>query len=199
MNDEDLWPRTGDVLFSSDGGVFNACVQWTSDQWIGYIEGYRRAGDLLARHVADEVRDQDYLVYPLVFLFRHAIEVSLKRLICLGLQFKDRDQEIPKHHRLVALWEQARQITEDVWPDGGKDELNAAGKILSEFERHDQASTAFRYPVTEKGEALRSGGDSIDILNFAVVAGKVLSLLDGCGTELSNHLQYKLETERDRE
>jgi hypothetical protein len=62
MSDEVPWPRLGDVLFSNDGGWFNACVGWTHDQWVGYAEGYRRAANILVQHVLDTVRDQDFLI-----------------------------------------------------------------------------------------------------------------------------------------
>src|SRR4051812_27294719 len=153
MSEDHHWPCVGDVLFSADGGWFNACVGWTCDQWVGYAEGYRRAAEILVQHIADTERDQDVLVYPIVFMYRQAIEISLKRLIVIGTQLIDRPTEVPRHHRLVLLWRQCRPIIEEVWPDGPKEDLDVVGAVLEDFEALDPISTVFRYPVNNEGQA----------------------------------------------
>jgi len=201
MDAEFSWPRAGDVLFSGDGDWFNACVGWTRDQWVGYIEGYKLAADLLVQHVADEQRNQDFLIYPIVFLYRQAVEVSLKHLIWVGSQLQDkRPEQKPKpNHLLVQLWRQCRPIIEDVWPDGPKQDLDAVGTVLDQFEARDPNSTVCRYPVTKEGRASLSVNERIDIRNFAEVVNGVLALLDGCACEFSEYLQNKLEYEWEME
>ncbi len=197
MNNELPWPHAGDKLFADGGDWFNACVGWSHNQSFGYIEGYKRAADLLVQHVADEQRDQDFLIYPIVFLYRQAVEVSLKHLIWVGCQLQDKRPELPKHHRLVPLWRQCRLIIEEVWPDGPRQDLDAVGAVLDQFEARDPVSTAFRYPVTKEGRASHSVSERIDIRNFAEVANRMLSLLDGCATGFSEYLQHKWEMERE--
>lgn len=195
MSAELPWPRADDVLFASGHDWLNACVGWTSDQWHGYIEGYKLAADLLVQQVERDQRNQDLLIYPIVFLYRHALEVSLKHLIWVGSQLRDTRPELSTHHRLVPLWRQCRPIIEEVWPHGSKEDLEAAGALLEQFETRDPNSTVFRYPVTKEGLPAHSSSEHIHIGNFAKVANGVLSLLDGCASGFSQCIQHKWDTE----
>ena len=47
----------------------NACLH-IGEGWDAYAEGYKNAGDVLVQHVIDYSRDQDFLVYPIAFLYR---------------------------------------------------------------------------------------------------------------------------------
>ena len=197
MNNDDRWPRLGDNLFTQDGNWLNACVGWTNDQWHGYAEGYRRAGEVLVQHIIDTERGQDYLIFPIVFLYRQAVEISLKYLIWTGNQLHDREPSIPTHHRLVPLWKHCRPIIEQVWPDGPKQDLDAVGKVLDQFEARDPISTVFRYPVTKEGHASLAVNEQINILNFAEVAERVFTLLHCCSGGFYEYLQNKREQERE--
>jgi hypothetical protein len=74
-------PRKGDKLFRGDLRDWNnnACLRG-GDEY-AYSEGYRRGAQLLVQEVGETARDQDFLVYPIVFLYRHHIELALKRII----------------------------------------------------------------------------------------------------------------------
>src|SRR5438270_6878360 len=118
MSQDLPWPQKGDLLFvDGDDWWHNACVGWSREEWDGYAEGYKRAADLLVQHVVDTQSNQDYLIYPVAFLYRQAVEVSLKHLLVKGSQLLDRKSVIPKHHRLVPLWQQCWAIIEQVWPE----------------------------------------------------------------------------------
>jgi len=60
----------------------NACVGTNGGpaNFSRYASGYFEAGAILVRNLAGSSRDIDILIYPLVFLYRHAIEASLKHL-----------------------------------------------------------------------------------------------------------------------
>ncbi len=127
MSDERPWPRKGDVLFAEATDWWhNACVGWSREEWFGYAEGYKRSGDVLVQHVIDTQSDQDFLVYPIIFLYRHALEIALKHILVKGFQLLDKEQPLPKQHRLAQLWQPCRQILEEVWPEGPKEDLDAA-------------------------------------------------------------------------
>ena len=74
-------PRKSDVLFGSGTDwQANACVNGIDDL-AAYQNGYRRAALHLAEYVCDAGRGQDFLVYPIVYLYRHHIELTLKSII----------------------------------------------------------------------------------------------------------------------
>jgi hypothetical protein len=77
-------PRNGDQLFRGDlrDWMNNAClnVMGNGDAF-AYKAGYRRGAEVLIEYVGESGRDQDFLVYPIIFLYRHHIELMLKRII----------------------------------------------------------------------------------------------------------------------
>jgi hypothetical protein len=76
-------PRKSDVLFGSGTDwQTNACVNGIGDS-VAYQDGYRRAALQLAEYVCDAGRGQDFLVYPIVYLYRHHIELALNLLSTL--------------------------------------------------------------------------------------------------------------------
>src|SRR5882724_8747168 len=90
--DEDRWfpeaPKKGEQIVRSDEslGSANARVgRWphSSDRDPPYSEGYRMAARQLTEGIeakGERSSDQDYLVYPIIFLYRHHLELVLKRL-----------------------------------------------------------------------------------------------------------------------
>jgi len=195
MSDEFPWPRPGDTLFTNEGDWSTATVGWTRDHWFLYIEGYKRAADVLVQHVIDSRSDQDFLVYPIGFLYRQAIEVSLKYLFREGCQLLEREPEPFKGHKLTKLWPECREILEEVWPDGPRENLDAVEAVLQEFESEDQFATAFRYPTDRKGNASFPDRRRINLRNFSEVAGRSLSLLEGATTAMVEFCQVKWEME----
>jgi len=149
------------------GDWFDACLGWTQDQWFGYAEGYKRAADLITQHILHTERDQDFLIFPIVFLYRQAIEIALKHLIYTGKQLTNLSPGVPAHHRLTALWEIGRPIIEKVWPDGPKQDLKAVTDVLQQFEFKDPTSTLFRYPITKDGNASFLRNERMNISNYS--------------------------------
>jgi hypothetical protein len=67
----------------------NACVGSTVADWI-YFTGFWRAAQRLAEHVCDTGNDQDFLIYPVVYLYRHHIELILKSIFESASSLLDR-------------------------------------------------------------------------------------------------------------
>ena len=98
-------------LFQSDKDwKNNACLNFTSDPTHGYVEGYKRAADLLVAHVMEKGKDQDYLVYPITFLYRQHLELLLKEIITDGRDLLDEGSGHPNHHELDKLWPVAKGL-----------------------------------------------------------------------------------------
>ncbi|MCZ5484310.1 hypothetical protein O5584_24240 [Escherichia coli] len=77
------------------------------DHGTAYTEGYRRAADILINHIDESGRDQDFLVYPVLFLYRHHLELLIKQIIGLALALAedpDKHQYKKDDHNLNNLW-----------------------------------------------------------------------------------------------
>ena len=79
-NSETSEKEDGKLSISNDVWWHNACLNFASmnNKWNLYAEGYKQAGDLLVKHVMDTQSEQDILVYPIFFLYRHYIELRSK-------------------------------------------------------------------------------------------------------------------------
>jgi hypothetical protein len=94
-------PRKSDVLFGlGTDWQANACVNGIDDS-MAYQDGYRRAARHLAEYVCETERGQDYLVYPIVYLYRHHIELTLKSIISVACFLVDYTltKKRPRHAR----------------------------------------------------------------------------------------------------
>ncbi|WP_370605589.1 type IV conjugative transfer system pilin TraA [Escherichia coli] len=87
------------LLASDSDWHNNACLNYMPDHGTAYTEGYRRAADILINHIDESGRDQDFLVYPVLFLYRHHLELLIKQIIGLALALAedpDKDSSVVK-------------------------------------------------------------------------------------------------------
>ena len=113
VDDEFHWPRKGDQLVRDDEGDWwhNARLNLFYDNWNMYAEGYKVAGNVLVEYIKEKQFDQDYLVYPIVFLYRQYIELQLKAIIRDGNQLLDIPEKFPHHHKIYELWKKCGGIS----------------------------------------------------------------------------------------
>jgi len=190
IDDSIPWPQKGDQLFKADVDWWhNACLNRFHDNWSLYADGYKRAGDLLVEYIKDARSDQDFLVYPIVFLYRQYLELRLKELIRDGNQLLDVPQEFPKHHKIDKLWGQCRRILEQVWPEGPTEDLDAVEECIRQFSEKDPSSIAFRYPTDKDGNPSLPDLRYINLRNLSEVMARIGSLLDGSSDGISAYLQ----------
>jgi hypothetical protein len=155
-------PKKGDVLFLSvsseegnrDDWELNAVVGKADDY--AYSEGYRLAGRIVADHVIQKPLDADFLVYPIVFLYRHYVELQLKRLIPMGAllvnQVIDRNRLLK--HPLDELWALFEPILQEAAQGTGAatpEEIEGLSWYVSELNKFDPGSFSGRYPLDRQG------------------------------------------------
>jgi hypothetical protein len=122
------------------------------------------------------------------------LELGLKCIVKYGIDFgiieKDdgfgmcRGREA---HNLHKLWNKARRIIEEVWPDGDTDTLTNAERIILQFHKLDNSGQAFRYAQDVEGKPhLDNAPKLIDLENLKIVSNNLFSFLDSCIGGLSN-------------
>lgn len=162
----------------------NACVNWGGG-WVLYSMGYKRAGDLLVRHVSADRGDADALVYPIVFCYRQYLELTLKDLLMEARRYYRIDESFKAEHSLLLPWHPLRALLERRWPDRPK-ELDAVEENLRQFDEVDERSFAFRYATTRGGTPSLPGDmRHINLRNLAEVVARIGTFLEACGTALS--------------
>jgi len=162
-------------LFSpGDDWQNNACLDWSHDSIVLYINGYRKAADLLVRKVADTSSNQNILVYPIAFLYRQYIELQLKYIIRESRILLSDGSGFPEHHKIKALWDVAnglmKRIVNEVDPSAkdyiARNDVNEIGGIINQFNETDPESFAFRYPRDKKGNNNLEGLTHINLRNL---------------------------------
>ena len=123
----------------------------------------------------------DFRAYPIVFLYRHALELYLKAIVLVGsdmLTLKDQPkmerQQLFTTHNLDKL----RQEVERVFAvygwgwDLGISKLGSVAnlrKVIGEFQEIDPGSYSFRYPVDTEGDASLKENFRFNVFKFASI------------------------------
>ncbi len=202
-------PREADILFRNDLPDWhnNAClnVMLNGDE-LGYTEGYRRGGRLLVEYVNEKGRDQDYLVYPVFFLYRHHIELALKNLIVRSPFLMDRtltDSE-SKHlgtHRIDLLWQDLKPMLATICDAAGWGELDRADvfgidSYIRQLAELDPDSFRFRYTKSKGGDpSLPEHLKGFNLRNFAEMMERLANYLEGLDFATSHLEDTKAEME----
>jgi len=194
------WPEKGDHLFSEQGNWhYNAILDKFHNDWTAYIEGYGRAAQALITHLENTgCAEVDFLVYPIIFLFRQHLELRLKALIMEGDALHDRDPKLHTIHKLEPLWAMCREVLESVWPEGSSETLDVVESCILELAAVDRGSCAFRYPVEKDGaRSLPADLDRINLEHFGEVMVKIYNFFSGAHDGISDYLQTKHEMDQE--
>lgn len=182
-------PREEDVLFgpASDWHA-NACISPHGAHW-AYSHGFRSAALHLAQHVCGTGREQDTLLYPIVYLYRHHAELLLKSIIVSANELLERELskdelKAMNEHGLAGLWNIARPLLAAVCQSAGCDpipehELRGADSYIRQLEEHDPDGTRFRYSTTKaKKHSLGPTLTHVNIRAFAEAMERFANYLE---------------------
>ena len=109
---------------------------------------FRAAGDRLLEAAADS-RESWEAAYPILFCYRHALEVNLKAVT----------PGISKGHDLKTLWERVRDSIKDRYPT---DQIGLLGDPIMEFHDIGPRSTRPREPSAASADAPGPRGNSTE-------------------------------------
>ncbi len=201
-------PRKGDALFRGDLPDWrnNACLNPTGhDAERGYTNGYRRGARVLADHVIEHQEDQDSLVYPIIFLYRHHIELALKSLILNAPSIIGRPLTPPESqhlgmHRLNLLWQDLKPMFSDVckaagWSKLAADDVDGVDSYIKQLSELDLESYSFRYARRKSGApSLPTRLTHVNLRHFAEMLDRLANYLDGLDAGLSALIETERET-----
>jgi hypothetical protein len=159
------------------------------NQFARLADSYRGAATVLAKNFEAEARS-DFDAYPLVFMYRHALELYLKAILVLGnkLAVSTENEELHtedvfKNHALTAHLVVVKRIFaeagwEEDYPHMGLEEPFFED-VLKEFDELDKGSYTFRYTVNKDGTANIEKNFAFSIPNFVAIMDRVLHNLSG--------------------
>ncbi len=151
--DDMPWPGQGESLFRVSGRAtfmpeMRGCM----------ATGYHDAASIIVDRLVELGRD-DGLVPPIIFLYRHYIELALKEFIYMvhWCDNGETDGDYVRTHRLDQLWTEFDGLVrerianaEDDWE--GIYQLDAVAEIVKEMALFDPKGTSLRYPEVDNKE-----------------------------------------------
>lgn len=206
-------------LFKPDASDYSdVTINWKDnplEEFAIYAGAYHRAGEKLMTDLLSEPSFHDIDPCPIVFLYRHSIELYLKEICLLGHKFfqlrnkrlllhgNDLEQKrLFNNHKLLPLVEVVKQIFEELgWSWDLEDEFAHFKEykdfetVLGEIDDLDSGSYTFRYPYDKHaGTASLTKGFSFNLASFQKKINIVISALDGISTKLGIDLESALES-----
>ena len=202
-----LWPDVRRTAFASgSNSSLNACVGWALSRRSlaqgAYSRGYRTAAESLLATVQCGGMSPDIAVWPLAFLWRHHVELSLKEVIWHGCMLEEVPLKVPGHHNLTELWRLALPAISRAGDDPAA--LTNVGAILEEISSLDPTAAGFRYPFEcdHRTESLKVPPNLVNLSSIDEAMRSVADFLDCVQSVLAQQLEAlceekaKLEEER---
>lgn len=199
-----LWAR----FFSRErfhGNVVLNFMRFPKGELAAYGRSYHEAAQQLVKHIAStHYRDPD--ACPIVFLYRHAVELYLKAIIHWGnnlLQLNGTPivphRNIFTEHRLRVLLKSVKPILRfqkslSNWGDSHFRCFRDAEKVIEELEEFDPGSCSFRYPIDTTGKkATLPHHFLFNVIAFGERFDHLITILDGISTMVYEEFQAQAE------
>ncbi|BET65454.1 hypothetical protein ASA1KI_03720 [Opitutales bacterium ASA1] len=181
--------RDFDFLVHAQPWEMNACLHFMHDMSHGYVEGYRKAAEYLIDHIDRTHMEQDYLVYPVLFLYRHHLELRLKEILGLLHDLGVRSSEAPIGHSLAKLWSEARAPLRKLGGKGDAKWFSAVDRCIKQIDEIDPSSDAFRYAKRRDGSKSVSHVRHVNFLALRETMDAILDWLFGASCALDAYLE----------
>lgn len=186
MSDEVIRP----ILTATDRFIATG-PDWQNNACIGnqlppsrgmrtYADGFRSAARRLVEQIIEGETTGlpvDTAVYPVLFLYRHHVELVLKMIILSGRQVLGETGPSPLGHRLGALWATARPIVERCFVDADWSQNDVVTALLAELAAIDANGEAGRYPASRDGERHFADHALLNVRHFAETAERLSEFL----------------------
>lgn len=185
--------KSGNIHGNAHVGYVSTISRATSN----YASCYRDAAVQLTENIENSSGYNDHDACPIVFLFRHSIELYLKSIILpfidfLGLK-KANEAKISKikktlkTHKLNELlkhvedaflhfWSQLPPV--DLLLSYGIESWDDVKTMISQLDRIDNNSQIFRYPIDKEGFLNKDSRLMFNILDFAREVDKICSFFE---------------------
>jgi hypothetical protein len=185
-------------LFVANPGPYNTALNWNNGpelEFPFYARAFHNAAKTLVANVnLDRMARADWDACPVVFLYRHALELHLKALVLGdGVNFmatRPDSASIYRTHSLHRLVQVVCEIVKSVaWEASficeGVSSLADFRAVVRELDSLDPGSHAFRYPVNTEGKGSVPRHLTFSVVEFARRMDPLLDLLDSTADALA--------------
>lgn len=183
LNMSNRWPKKGDCLLRKTDD-WKAGVSFSNDGMSRHVhiwDGYMSAGEALVEDCRQNPQERHFLIYPILFTYRHALELAMKWVLTMygGYAFED-----IAHHDLWQLWKRCREVIDTAGQDDGS--MDTVQAIIKEMHDLDKSALAFRYGVDKNNKPPKLPGERYDLENIRDVMLGVAHFFNGADGMLSD-------------
>lgn len=180
---EHRWPKMGDRLLKS-GTDWETSAGFEPHQLArdAHIwDGYMTAGAALIDEAERRPMDREFLIYPILFNYRHGLEAAMKWTIeQYGLLANLTLDPDDRNHDLWSLWKLCKTIFAAVRESASEDgSEQAVEQIVRDFQQIDKSGSAFRYSKNKNGATIELPSERIDLTNVQRVMEAVDNFFKG--------------------
>jgi hypothetical protein len=160
-----------------------------------YGLAYRDAADALVNNLRHRHGYSDVDACPIVFLYRHSIELYMKAIILWGAglvrlqsgEYINTDELFTTHKFRDLLPSVRRVFKEAGWDDNRTSDVefgtfSEIEEFVLAFGEIDPRAFAFRYPIDRAGNASLPENFYFNVIALGDEAHKMLTMLDGAAT-----------------
>ena len=159
-----------------------------------FAAGYHAAGMILVNKMESSHGYRDYDGYPILYLYRHALELYLKAIVYRGAQLLElisderiKTDKLWTKHQLAPLLPSIKAIFQALhwewnFEVSGLKSFDDFCALIKEIEKIDPQSYSFRYPINTRGDALHETHFVMNVIHFGKKMDPLLHLLSGAVT-----------------
>lgn len=141
------------ILIEEGGSYYGQSVvgyKYSSIEFYPYVKAYTDSAKFLNKLISKDETLKDYLFMPMCYLYRNAVEISLKEILFEECSFELQEAlklMNKKKHRILGLWNLIKdEIVEHANPSKGDNTAEHIYNYLNGLNNIDGAADLFRYP-----------------------------------------------------
>ena len=181
------WPERGDRLLQK-------CKDWrhgaefTGNGTFRHVQiwdGNMIAGHKLIDACEKDGHDIDRLIYPILFNYRHALELGMKWVINTYGRFSTIQFSDLGHHDLWKLWCLCKDVIADIGID--EESILSVEQIIKDFHDIDKSGETFRYANSKDGKIMVLPDYRIDLPNIRNVMEGLDNFFDAISCQFEEY------------
>lgn len=184
------------ILIEEGGSYYGQSVvgyKYSSEKYYPYVKAYTDSAKYLYELISKDDTLKDYLFIPMCYLYRNAVEISLKETLFEECSFelqKALKLMNKKKHKVLGLWNLIKnEIEEHANPPEGDKTAENVFKYIHQLNSIDGGADLFRYPFGKSLNIYYKRKRKFDIDNVNNFFEELLSFLSGINGMMADHNQ----------